>query len=401
MAPAGSVETMGPMSETSRSRAKALQGASRLAVEATQGVAALVEAMHATVGGGGLLTRTVVGGVQGTAGLVGAGVDSALSMLEPLLGTPGESEDREALLAVINGVLGDYLEERGNPLAMPLQLTVGGRPLPLELAGTVGAALPRATGRIVVMVHGSCMTEHQWIRGGHDHGLALVRDGGWTRIGVRYNSGLHISTNGERLAQQLEELVGAWPVPVETVALIGHSMGGLVSRAACWAAEQEGHAWRSRLGTLVTLGTPHHGAPLERAGNWVDGVLGASRFSAPLARLGKIRSAGVTDLRYGNVVRADWEGRDRFERAGDPRTRIGLPDGVACHAVAGTLGRLGGDGLVPVDSALGVHPDADLGFGGGDGDTLVVEECGHLDLLDRAEVYRWIRGWLVDAPAGC
>ena len=383
------------MGETSRSRAKELQGASRLAVEATRGVAALVEAMHAAVGGGGPLTRTVVGSVRGTAGLVGAGIEGALGMLEPLLGTPGDGEDRDALLAVVNGVLGDYLEETQNALALPMELTVGGRPLPIEDSEALRRALTRLTGRLVVMVHGSCMTEHQWIRGGHDHGLALVRDGGWTRIGVRYNSGLHISTNGERLAAKLERLVEGWPVPVEAVALLGHSMGGLVSRAACWAGEQDGHAWRSRLQTLLTLGTPHHGAPLERAGNWVDGVLGASRFSAPLARLGKIRSAGVTDLRYGNVVRADWDGRDRFERSGDPRTRIGLPEGVACYAVAGRLGGLSTDGLVPVDSALGVHPEADLGFGGGDGDTLVVEECGHLDLLDRAEVYRWIRGWLV------
>lgn len=383
------------MGETTPSRAKELSGASRLAVEATQGVAALVEAMHGALGGGGPLTRTVIGGVRGTAGLVGAGVDGALSMLEPLLGTSGESEDREALLAVVNGVLGDYLEETGNPLAVPLQLTLGGRVLPLTQPDMAKAALSRASGHIVVMVHGSCMTEHQWIRAGHDHGLGLVRDGRRTRVGVRYNSGLHISTNGERLSQALEALVRLWPAPVQTISIIGHSMGGLVARAACWAAEQEGHTWRSRLRALVTLGTPHHGAPLERAGNWVDSVLGASRFSAPLARLGKIRSAGVTDLRYGNVVRADWEGRDRFERVGDQRTRVALPEGVACYAVAGKVGRLGGDGLVPVDSALGVHGEVDLGFGGGEGGTLVVDECRHLDLLDRPEVYRWIRGWLL------
>ncbi|MCR9164726.1 MAG: esterase/lipase family protein [Nannocystaceae bacterium] len=382
------------MGDTSQSRAKSLRGANRLAVEATQGVAALVEAMHDAFGGAPALTRVSVGGVRAAAGLVGAGVDGALAMLEPVLGASSSSGEADALLAVVNGVLGDYLEERGNPLAVSMALTLGGRALPLDEPLAVRNALTRATDRVVVMVHGSCMTEAQWLRSGHDHGLALGRDGGWTRIGVRYNSGLHVSTNGERLAEHLERLVRVWPVPVRSIALLGHSMGGLVSRAACWAAEQRGHAWRSALDALITLGTPHHGAPLERAGNWVDDVLGASRYSAPLARLGKIRSAGVTDLRYGNVVRADWEGRDRFARGGDPRTRIGLPEGVACYAVAGTLGRLGGDGLVPVDSALGLHPDADLGFGGGTGDAQVVEGCGHLDLLDRAEVYRWIRGWL-------
>jgi hypothetical protein len=61
--------------------------------------------------------------------------------------------------------------------------------------------------------------------------------------------------------------------------------------------------------------------------------------TAPLARLGKIRSAGITDLRYGNLVDEDWEGRDRFAGDGDRRRAIPLPEGVACYAIAGTSAR--------------------------------------------------------------
>jgi pimeloyl-ACP methyl ester carboxylesterase len=237
---------------------------------------------------------------------------------------------------------------------------------------------------------------------GHDHGAALARDLGFTPVYLNYNSGLHVSTNGRAFAELLERLVAGWPVPVDELVILAHSMGGLVSRSACHAAERAGHAWRRKLRKLVCLGSPHHGAPLERGGHWVDLLLGVSRYSAPLASLGMVRSAGVTDLRFGNVLDEHWEGRDRFAHAGDSRSRLELPAGVRCYAIAATKtlhdagGKLAGDGLVPVESALGRHQKPELtlrfprthqwiGFG-----------MGHLDLLNRAEVYERIRTWVSD-----
>jgi len=116
-------------------------------------------------------------------------------------------------------------------------------------------------------------------------------------------------------------------VPLTELVLVGHSMGGLVARSACHYGGLAGHEWLRRLDKLVCIGTPHHGAPLERGGNWVDVLLGATRYSAPLARLGKIRSAGITDLRFGNLVDEDWNQRDRFARSRDRRVPVPLPDG--------------------------------------------------------------------------
>src|SRR5208283_2354457 len=136
--------------------------------------------------------------------------------------------------------------------------------------------------------------------------------------------------------------------------------------------EETGRVWRKKLNKLVFLGTPHHGAPLERIGNWVDVILGKTPYVAAFGRLGKIRSAGVTDLRYGNLVDEDWQGRDRFAREPDPRRPIPLPKDVACYAIAATTAASPGaikdlllsDGLVPVISALGRHEDParTLGF---------------------------------------
>ena len=401
------------MTKKTRNTVDDLRGASRLAIEATRSVTDLVEAMHQSIGAGPdllgrplaaptrLLTGPIYGGIRGVTRLVGAGLDRTLAQLAPLFGESAPGAERQAVLAALNGVLGDHLHATGNPLAIEMRLRHDGRPLELE-APALRAAFPQAGGKLLVLVHGSCLDDLQWSRLGHDHGAALARDLGFTPVYLNYNSGLHVSTNGRAFAELLERLVAGWPVPVDELVILAHSMGGLVSRSACHAAERAGHAWRRKLRKLVCLGSPHHGAPLERGGHWVDLLLGVSRYSAPLASLGMVRSAGVTDLRFGNVLDEHWEGRDRFAHAGDSRSRLELPAGVRCYAIAATKtlhdagGKLAGDGLVPVESALGRHQKPELtlrfprthqwiGFG-----------MGHLDLLNRAEVYERIRTWVSD-----
>ena len=406
------------MDTKARKHVDDLRGASRLAVEATRSVTALVEAMHRTIASGpgllgrplagpaALLTGLVYGGIRGVTGLVGKGLDVALAQLAPLLGESAPGPEREAVQAALNGVLGDYLEETGNPLAIQMRFRRGGHPLRLERAA-LGEAFPQATGKLLVLVHGSSMNDRQWSQKGHDHGAALARDLGFTEVYLHYNSGLHISTNGRELSALLEQLAAAWPAPLEEIAIVAHSMGGLLSRSTCHSAEEAGHAWRKKLRTLVCLGSPHHGAALERGGSWVDLLLGVSRYSAPLARLGQIRSAGVTDLRFGNVLDAHWEGRDRFAHGSDRRTPLPLPHGVRCAAVAATTaldatalaagGQLPGDGLVSVDSALGRHAETAL--------TLAFAHhwiafgTGHLDLLAKPAVYAQIASWLAGGRA--
>ena len=205
--------------------------------------------------------------------------------------------------------MGEYAT--GNPLAIPMAFRYAGRELVLDRF-SMRSRLPRVTARPLLLLHGLCMNDLQWHRDGHDHGEALARDLGYTPVYLHYNSGLSVSTNGRILAQCMEHLYDAWPVPVQRLVMVGHSMGGLVARSAVQAAERSALAWPERLGDLVFLGTPHHGAPLERAGHWVDLVLGATPYAAPFARLGRVRSAGITDLRHGNVLDADWAGADRF-----------------------------------------------------------------------------------------
>lgn len=383
------------MSRSTRNPANDLRGATRLVVDVTEGVAGIVEDMQGpSLGIAGLVHR----GIRGVTRLVGGGVDALLAPLVPLLGETRSRPAMEAALAVLNGVVGDHLAATGNPLAIPMRLRRDGVPLELR-RGSLARSVPGATGKVLLLVHGSCMNDLLWNRHGHDHGVALARDLGYTAAYLHYDSGRHVSTNGRELAALLEKLVAEWPTRVREVAIVAHSMGGLVTRSACQQAAQDGMRWPGRLRKVVFLGTPHHGAPAERLGNWVNVVLGAAPFTGPLARLPRIRSAGVTDLRHGNLLDEDWQGRDRFGAGPDRRRPVPLPRGVKCLAVAasasrGPCARPRGDGLVPVDSALGQHADPARTLDLPAGSRFVAYGAGHLDLLDRAEVYERVRDWM-------
>jgi pimeloyl-ACP methyl ester carboxylesterase len=365
-----------------RSRAADLLGASRLAMDAVAGVTALVEAVHMNVldrAIGTPLVRPVSGitgfvyrSVKGVTRFVGGGINAVLAPLVPVLGEQQHWQGRDTVLAAVNGVLGDRLAETANPLAIPMALRVAGP----------------ASKRIVVLAHGLCMNDRQWLRDGVDHGATLARERGYTPVYLHYNTGRHISENAREFAAQLQALVDGWPVPVEEISIVAHSMGGLVARGAFALAPQ----WLALLRNLVCLGSPHHGAPLERGGNWINVVAELNAYSAPFAKLARIRSAGITDLRHGSVLDADWQGRDRFAPSMPAPLVPPLPAGVRCFALASTLGKWDSDGLVPKASALGQHADPArcLHFTG----SAVIADTGHMALLSSKDVERQLLAWL-------
>ena len=359
-----------------------LLGATRLALEAVAGVTELVEAVHMTVlnqGIGTPLVRPVAGvtslvyrSVKGVTRMVGGGLDMVLERLVPVLGEP-DWKGRDTLLAAVNGVLGDRLEQTGNPLAIPMQLHQSG---------------PQGS-RIVVLAHGLCMNHLQWEKDGISLGNELP---GYTPVYLHYNTGRHISVNGREFAAQLQALVDGWPVPVSEIVIVGHSMGGLVARSACHYAAQAGQGWLGLLSKMVFLGSPHHGAPLERGGNWVHVVTDLTPYSAPFSRLAKIRSAGITDLRHASLVDADWAGKDRFAHGTALPEFVPLPKGVLCYAVAGTIASALGDGLVPLTSALGQHSDPARCLRMSD--SLTLEGVNHMHMLHAPAVHQQVRAWL-------
>ena len=367
------------------------RGAGRLVIDLTLLVTEVVETMHVTVlaapaplgnapaGRTRGVTALVYRSVRGVTRIVGGALDAVLA---PLARLPAQGEAgvrRDAVVAALNGVLGDRLEASRNPLAIAMHVRHGG----VALATTreaLAAALPGARPRLLVSVHGLCMNDGHWQRDGRDHGSAWAKALDAETLALRYNSGRSIAANGADLAAHLADLVAHWPVPLHGIVLAGHSMGGLVIRSAIAQAKPRA-AWTKRLAAVVTLGAPFRGAPLERAGHGVDLLLGASPYTAAFTRLARVRSAGITDLRHG--------------------LRAPLPPPVPGLAVAGSLAsarpRAGrtprGDGLVPVTSALDGRVDAHAGAPATT--RWIVSGTGHVALLHSAKVRRRVREWLV------
>jgi hypothetical protein len=397
-----------------------LRGGARLAVDAVAGITSLVEALHVQIAQTPtrLAGRPVGGTVRGIGTLVyrsihtvtavvGGGIDLALRAAAPALARIEPWPARAVVQAALNGVLGDHLQASGNPLALPMVLRqAGGEPLP---ASTPLALSAPAGPDLLLLVHGLCMDHNAWQRNGQDQGAALARELGCTPLFLHYNTGLHVSTNGRALAHLLDALFAAWPVRPRRLTIVGHSMGGLVARSACHYAQAAGLAWRGRLREMVFIGTPQQGAPLERGGHGIDLLLAQTPYTAPFARLGQIRSAGITDLRHGLVLDEEWQGQDRFARQAPGRPALPLPTDVACYAIAASRSaappadtaprRLLGDGLVPVASALGRHRDPRRALDIAPQRQWIAYGCGHLELLQRAEVYERIRSWLARPTA--
>ena len=391
----------------------------QLATQTTSGVIGITEGVHQSVrktlglspgadaGRTGGLTGQIYKGVRGSTQLIGHGLAGMLAGVIPKSqDTPGHpapsTPERDIVVSALNGVLGDHLAASGNPLALPMALRYQGKSLPSGDAAALRLALAGATPKLLLLVHGLCMNAAQWTRGGHDHGAFLARELGFTPIYLRYNSGLHTSVNGRELACMLEQLLDAWPVPLADMCVIGHSMGGLVARSAYLYGSQAGHRWVGQLRSLVFLGTPHHGAPLERAGHGVDVLLGRIPYTAPFTKLARVRSAGITDLRHGHVQDADWQGRDHFHSAKDHRVPSPLPPGVACYAVAAALAgqhgmladRLAGDGLVPLRSGLGEHAETKHQLAFAPENRWIAWRTGHLALLSSPAVAAQLLQWL-------
>ncbi|HVT35722.1 MAG TPA: hypothetical protein VHE37_09060 [Nevskiaceae bacterium] len=391
-----------------------LRGYSRLVIDATVKITDLVEAMHAGIARPQFLfgkpaprtdgiTGLVYQSVRTISTLVGAGIDSLLELAAPLVDA-AQAHDaspyvREGVQALLNGVIGDHLEHSGNPLAIRMSLRRNGISIAPDTRAIV-EAIPEANGKLLILAHGLCMNDLEFNWKGHDHGAMLARERGWTPVYLHYNSGRHVSQNGREFADQLEALVRAWPMPLEEIAILGFSMGGLVARSACHYGAQAQHSWLQHLKRIVFVGTPHHGAPLERGGNHFHQFAASLPFAGPLARLGAIRSAGVTDLRHGNLLDQDWQDCGRFEHHHDRRTPVPLPDGVRCYALAASTGEragdlsdtLLGDGIVFLNSALGRHDDPRRALSFDDHCTHF--ETGHLGMLDSRAVYATIRTWL-------
>jgi pimeloyl-ACP methyl ester carboxylesterase len=308
--------------------------------------------------------------------------------------------------AILHGVIGDRFATDQPALDLPVTIRVDGRST-APTTDALAAAFPRGTRRVAVFLHGLTEDEGCW---DHPEGVVLpdvVADLGWTPVRLRYGTGRAIGRNGAELDELLEQLVDAWPTGVDELALVGHSMGGLVIRSAASTAVAQGRRWPALVAHTVSLGTPHLGSWLERAANAGTRLLRRLPEGEVIAQVIDTRARGIKDLRHGALSDACWgEGVLHEDGIGGldgvvpaPADVAPLLDGAVHHLVAGRLtaspdhpvARVFGDALVTSRSALG--DDGRRKLTGGQVETLELA-AGHFRLMRDPAVGDHLRRWL-------
>lgn len=332
------------------------------------------------------LAGTVYGSVRIGGAAVGLSLDHARA----------DGGTADAAHAFVNGLWGDALGRHEDRLGISMGIR-DRHGVPVTIGPELGTVFPAATGRLVVLVHGLTKTETCWSGTEKQRGLIerLHEHPALTPISIRYNTGLRISDNGIELSALLEELRTKWPVPVQSIALVGHSMGGLVIRSACVEARAAGHAWIDDLDDVVALASPHRGAPLEKFVNVAAWALGVAPETRPLADFLNSRSVGIKDLRFGAIVEEDWWGTDQDALLCDTVGDHSLPPSVNHHFLAGVItadpahpvGVLTGDLMVRTASGTGeqrLEPTNVAVLGG----------VSHFDLLHDPRVIGSVMAWI-------
>ena len=399
-----------------RTSIQTLHGGRQLAFDTVEGITNSVERMHETIAqralswlrtadeptrAHGFIASAVYSTIRGVNGVLRERVDHSFGLVpQEKTANPLRSESEIRAVAALNGAFGDHLESSGNALAITMSLTSPTHALELNTEALT-SAMPEASPHLVIFLHGLSMSELCWTRKESPcMGSKLHDELGYTPLYLRYNSGRHISTNGKEFAQLLQQLCDVWPVPVKSLSLVGHSMGGLLIRSACWYADKEQSDWLAHLERVVCLGTPHHGSPVAKAGHALNTVMESIPYVEPLA-IGRHRSAGIKDLKHGYLLDEDWQGHHPDASRPDTRTSVPLLPEVDYFFAAATLGQhkhdpLGhalGDLLVRLDSALGAHANDLHHLNIKEENCRVFHEKNHLDLLSDEEVHGQVVDW--------
>jgi hypothetical protein len=318
-----------------------------------------------------------------TAGLGGAG--RALDRLAATgVGPPLEADARGRFVtAAVNGLIGDRLLRERPQLAIPMAVRRHGADVEPSNAA-LAEAFPAATGRLVLFLHGLCENESYWNRNRDRVGTTyaeMLAGRGWTPLLLRANTGLPLRENGAALAGLVQRVVDEWPVEVTRIALVGHSLGGLVLRAAGAVVSDVDAPWAGLVTDVVTLGTPHLGAPIARGVGHGSAGLGRLPETAAFGRILDWRSRGVHDLVSGLAE----------DVPPLPHARYHLVAATLTRSERHPVGNLVGDLLVRPRSAYGrdrvrtLFPDADVLHVGG---------TDHFGLLNHPAVHAALRRWL-------
>ena len=311
-------------------------------------------------------------------------------------------------VSILNGIVGDKLNETA--LGIDMNFYQNDKIVSLDkhdLADRYAADGAKTSPKICLFIHGLVDDEQTWqFKDDNSYGLMMQRDFDYMPFYMRYNSGLHISQNGQKLATLLEQLYENYPVALEDICIIAHSMGGMVTHSACFYAQSEGCEWSKRVTNIILLATPHLGSYLERFANLTTNILEKvpNWHTRLVGKVLNLRSSGIKDMRFGYLRDTDWQDEDpdsllRNNKSPVPR----MPDTVAYYIVSARLtksekhlvNRLFGDALVNTKSATARSKNAEE-FNFPSENHIIFPETSHFGLTKSLAVYEQIKSWLTE-----
>jgi pimeloyl-ACP methyl ester carboxylesterase len=377
------------------------KGIAQRAFQAVGAAAAPIQLAHDQIAD---RAYSVASGLTGA--LVRGGARAASTARPPDAASIEQTISGRVAMGALNGAFGDALHKRESPLEMTMALRRGGQEIPPS-ADALATRFADATPRLAVFAHGLCETDDAWKLGADRHtpyGARLQSELGYTPLYIRYNTGRHISENGRELAQLLRRITDSWPVEVDEIALVGHSMGGLVARSACHYGGE--HEWTSKVRHVFTLGAPHLGAPLEQVTHAASVALSRLPETRGIAKALNARSAGIKDLRHGYLVDEDWSGHDPDAFLRRASREIPFLRSANHYFVCATLSR---DADHPVGRVIGdlLVLRASAWAHGNRGERMQfpidhyrhIGAANHFDLLNHPAIYEQIGRWLSARPA--
>jgi triacylglycerol lipase len=318
-----------------------------------------------------------------------------------------ESKTGRSVVAAVNGLIGDELRMVDDPQAIVMAVRKDGSDVPVS-PWPIEEAFRGATSHVVIFLHGLCESDESWSMGEKTTGSTYARrlrdETDATPVFIRYNTGLRVSENGKHLDWLVRQLVDSWPTDVTRITLVGHSMGGLVARAATNHATASGQTWQHLVRDVVCLGTPHTGAALEKVAHMGSRVLHFFPESRPFGSILNRRSGGILDLRHGYITREEWEGQDLTRMWGLDRIAAAPLPYAEYHFVIATVGPTKRS---PFSAALGdllVHFSSAAGLGNSgpivEGARLeYLPSTHHFALLNHPQIAGWLVTWLNARPS--
>jgi pimeloyl-ACP methyl ester carboxylesterase len=311
---------------------------------ATERIVAPIEGMHLTISNTWFAATGVPGrAVQRVHDVASRAVYRSVEVGGAVLGgvvsgrVSADSQTPVQARAIVNGLWGDDLGHHERNLGISMEIRGSDGELVADSSGLVHEP-SAATPHLVVLVHGLFESEMCW-SGGRDH--PSITDGldarpHLTALGVRYNSGRRISDNAAELTNMLDVLCANWPVQVESIVLIGNSMGGLLIRGACTVAERRNRQWVESVTQVVTVATPHLGTPIEKGVAILSAALSIADSTRPLGHFLDSRSQGIKDLRHGRAV----EGGNELAAGIDHHAIAAVVTADPGHPIGSMLGDL-------------------------------------------------------------